>query len=354
MRPYQLKQWFYVDRPTGRVSESHYQLRESEFSPQLAKNEVLIESKYISVDPYMRIQQAANPTWEAPHPINAVQGAAVVAKVIESNHPDFSEGQWVTSYSGWQTHAVVHGNELQILDPSKADVRTALGVLGMPGRTAWFGLMEAGKPRAGETVVVSGAAGAVGSLVTQFAVKNGCRVIAIAGSEKKCHWLKQLGATEVLNYKSFGSASQLSNTLAELGGVDVYFDNVGGMITDAVMTSLNLRARVVICGQISQYDGGLDNPELGPRFLHQLLYKRASIQGVLARDYTHRMSEMTDHITPWLEAGEIEFKTTETVGFENLPNTLEGLFSGTNTGKAIVCVDKDLAVKQSEVSNEAA
>lgn len=330
------QQWIYAKRPEGRVGEEHYELRTFEVTPVLAANEVFIESKYISVDPYMRIQQSAKPSWERPHPLNTVQGAAVVAQVILSNHPKFSKGDWVVGYTGWQSHAQVHGSEIQKLDPTKADVRTALGVLGMPGRTAWFGLTEAGKPKAGETVVVSGAAGAVGSLVTQFAIKQGCRVIAIAGSEEKCQWLEKLGANHTLNYKDFDDAAQLHQTLIDLGGVDVYFDNVGGMITDAVMNSLNLRARVVICGQISQYDGGLDNPEMGPRFLHQMLYKRATIQGILARDFTHRMAEMVDHVAPWVANNEIEFKTTEYQGFESLPNTLAGLFDGNNTGKAIV------------------
>lgn len=338
MTSYNLKQWFYVKRPDGRVSEQHYALRESVISPTLAKNEVLLEAKYISVDPYMRIQQAAKPNWEQPHALNTVQGAAVVAQVLKSNSERFKQGDWVSAYSGWQTHAVVHANEIQALNPNDADVKTALGVLGMPGRTAWFGLMEAGQPKAGETVVVSGAAGAVGSLVTQFAIKNGCRVIALAGSKEKCTWLEKLGVAYALNYKQFDSAQQLHERLMELGGVDVYFDNVGGMNTDAVLSSLNLRARVVICGQISQYDGSLDNPELGPRFLHQLLYKRATIQGILARDFTHRMPEMINHILPWLKAGEIQFKTTEINGFENLPSALEGLFEGKNIGKAIVRV----------------
>ncbi|RHW74788.1 NADP-dependent oxidoreductase [Colwellia sp. RSH04] len=313
MCSYQLKQWFYVKRPNEFVGREHYELRESDFSPQLSKNEVLIKSEYISVDPYMRIQQAATHSWEPPHPLNTVQGAVVVAKVLESNNDNFQPGDWVTGYIGWQTHAVVHGNELQTLDPEQADIKTALGILGMPGRTAWFGLMEAGKPKPGETVLVSGAAGAVGSLVTQFAIKAGCRVVGIAGSEEKCEWLKTLG-------------------------VDVYFDNVGGMITDAALTSLNLRARVVICGQISQYNGGLDTPEVGPRFLHQLLYKRVSVHGILARDFTHRMAEMIEHVAPWVKAGEIEFKSTEVCGFEYLPDTLAGLFEGQNIGKAIVRV----------------
>ena len=336
MNQYQLKQWIYKKRPEGRVTSAHYELRKSVFTPALAQNEVLIEAKYVSVDPYMRIQQAAKPNWEQPHPLNKVQGAAVVAQVVESNHPDFTTNDWVSGYTGWQSHAQMHGSELQKLNPEEADVTTALGVLGMPGRTAWFGLMEAGKPKAGETVVLSGAAGAVGSLVTQFAIKNGCKVIAIAGSDEKCRWLESLGAHVTLNYKQFEQADQLSQKLVEMGGVDVYFDNVGGMITDAVMLSLNLRARIVICGQISQYDGGLDEPELAPRLLHHLLYKRATVQGILARDFSHRMPEMINHIGHWVKNNEIVFKTTMADGFESLPDTLSSLFEGKNTGKAIV------------------
>jgi NADPH-dependent curcumin reductase CurA len=338
MNKYTLKQWLYTSRPEGQVGSQNYTLATSVFSPSLAKNEVLVAAKYISVDPYMRIQQAQSESWQQPHPLNTIQSAATVGQVLQSNSPDFSPGDWVCGYSGWQTHAVVHHNDLQKLDPEFADVTASLGVLGMPGRTAWFGLMEAGKPRAGETVVVSGAAGAVGSLVTQFAVKCGCRVIAIAGSAQKCEWLKTLGAEYAINYKDVDNAAQLRQTLLALGGTDVYFDNVGGVISDAVLTTLNVRARVVICGQISQYNGGLDEPPLGPRFLHQLLYRRATIQGILARDFLHRMPEMLERVAPWLKAGEIEFKTSIVEGFEKLPDTLAGLFEGKNTGKAVVQV----------------
>lgn len=332
-----LNQWFYVKQPKARVSEKHYEMRSSEFLPVLSTNEVLIEAKYFSVDPYMRIQQHKSNTWDQPHPLNTVQGGAVVSKVSQSNHNDFKRGDWVSSYSGWQTHAVLHASELEKLDPTSADVKTALGVLGMPGRTAWFGLMEAGRPKAGDVLVVSGAAGAVGSLVTQFGIKNGCKVLAIAGTDEKCTWLKSLGAFTTINYKNYTTAKEIQKEIMRLtGGIDVYFDNVGGMITDAVMNSLNLRARIVICGQISQYDGGLDKPELGPRFLHHMLYKRATIQGILARDYSHRMQELHDHIKPWLLANELEFKTTLYKGFEALPHALGSLFEGQNIGKAIV------------------
>ena len=339
MNSYHQQQWIYTQRPSGRVSQDNYQLRQQPLVANLAANEVLVEAKYISVDPYMRIQQHEKPSWEAPHPLNTVQGASVVGQVVESAHDDFPIGQWVTGYLGWQSHAIVHGNELEKLDSAETDVKTALGVLGMPGRTAWFGLMDAGKPKPGETVVVSGAAGAVGSLVVQFAAKAGCQVVAIAGSEEKCQWLSSIGADVTLNYRDYPAAGQMLAALKDkVSGVDVYFDNIGGPITDAVLNHLNLRARVIICGQMSQYDGGLDNPALGPRFLHHMLYQRATIQGILARDYKHRMPEMIRHVAPWLQQGDIEFKTSVLDGFHRLPEALGGLFEGREMGKVIVAV----------------
>lgn len=337
MSSYSQQRWIYSQRPQGRVGTEHYRYVEQAWAPSLARDEVLLRAKYFSVDPYMRIQQHEKPNWEQPHPLNTVQGGAVVGQVLESQHPEFAEGDWVSAYTGWQSHALVHGSELEKLDPEQAALDTALGVLGMPGRTAWFGLMEVGQPKAGDVVVVSGAAGAVGSLVCQFALKNGCSVVAIAGSAEKCAWLESLGVQTTINYRQHDSAESLqAEIIARAGGIDVYFDNVGGWISDAVIMSLNLRARVVICGQISQYDGGLDTPETGPRLMHQLLYKRARIEGVLARDFSHRMDEMRRIVAPWLAAGEIEFKTTVSRGFESLPETLGSLFNGANIGKAIV------------------
>ena len=331
------QQWIYTQRPQGRVEQSHYRLEQQPLTTQLANNEVLLESKYISVDPYMRIQQSASDSWESPHPLNVVQGAAAVSTVIASSNPNLHVGDWVVGYTGWQTHSKVHGSKVSKLDQNTADVTTALGVLGMPGRTAWFGLMEVGQPKAGDTLVVSGAAGAVGSLVCQFGIKAGCRVIGIAGSDEKCAWLRSLGVSETINYNHINGAS-LSQKLHELGGVDVYFDNVGGCISDAVLENLKLRARVVICGQISQYNGQLDTPELGPRFLHHILYQRATIQGILARDFSHRMSEMIERVSPWLNDGSLVFQSTIAQGFDQLPNALTSLFDGANKGKLIVKV----------------
>ncbi|MBU6452381.1 MAG: NADP-dependent oxidoreductase [Cyanobacteria bacterium REEB67] len=334
------RQWIYSARPDGRVGSEHYTLQESSFSPDLAVNEVAIQAHYISVDPYMRIQQAQRHSFDAPHPLGIVQRGGAVGQVIASRSELFQVGDWVLSYSGWQLYAKCHAGELRKLDAAQAPVTTALGVLGMPGRTAWFGLMDAGKPKPGETVLVSGAAGAVGSLVVQFAKKAGCKVFGLAGGATKCDFLvTKLGLDGAIDYRAFTNANTLSDEIAaRTGGVDIYFDNVGGMITDAVIPNIKLRARIIICGQISQYDGGLDKPDLGPRFLQHMLFQRATIQGVLARDYTARMDEMLAIVGPWVSTGEIVFEETVVEGFERLPEALNSLFEGKNLGKMLVKV----------------
>jgi hypothetical protein len=333
------RQWLYRRHPAGLVGPEHYELVTTPLATALAAGEVLVAARYWSVDPSMRINQSLKPTYnELPHPLDTVQTAGVVAQVMASSVPGLMPGDWVEGLLGWQTHARVHHSVLRKLDPALAAPSTALGVLGMPGRTAWFGLMESGRPKAGEVVVVSGAAGAVGSLVAQFALKNGCRVLGIAGGEAKCQWLRQtLGLTWALDYKAFATTEALAAELQRLtGGVDVYFDNVGGWITDAVIPLINRRARIVICGAISQYSGGLDAPELGPRFLHHLLYQRATIQGMLARDYLHRMDELLRAVGPMVQRGEIVFEESIVSGFDNLPATLQSLFTSDHRGKLLV------------------
>lgn len=339
-RLYRNKQWIYARRPTGRVGEENYELKDAEMCPELAVNEVLLESKFISVDPYMRIQQHESRTYDVPHPLGIVQRAGVVGEVIESASPIFSQGDWVLSYSGWQKYAVCHASELRKLNPQEAPVSTALGVLGMPGRTAWFGLMEAGKPRPGETLIVSGAAGAVGSLVCQFGKKAGCHVIGLAGGPDKCKFLlEKLKIDAAVDYRAFAAPGALSKEIARISkGFDIYFDNVGGTITDAIIPQVKLRGRIIICGAISQYDGKLDEPEMAPRLLQHMLYQRATIQGILARDFTHRMDEMLSIVSPWVKNKEIVFEETIVEGFEKLPEALNSLFEGKNLGKLLVKV----------------
>jgi NADPH-dependent curcumin reductase CurA len=334
------RQWIYVKRPTGHVSNEHYELRDTPMTGELSANEVLFQAKYITVDPYMRIQQHASTTWEEPHPLGIVQRAGAVGVVVASQSDQWKDGDWALGYTGWQLFSKCHASELQRLDPEAAPVTTALGVLGMPGRTAWFGLMEAGRPKPGEVVLVSGAAGTVGSLVAQFAKRAGCKVIGIAGGAKKCQFLTaKLGLDGAIDYRAFSTSDALSAEIQRLThGVDVYFDNVGGWITDAVIPRIKLRARIIICGAISQYGGGLDHPEQGPRLLQHLLYQRAIIQGILARDYNNRMDEMVAIVGPWVKNKEIVFEETIIDGFEQLPDALNSLFDGRHIGKVLVRV----------------
>jgi NADPH-dependent curcumin reductase CurA len=333
------QRWLYRRHPQGIVGPEHYELVQAPLSLALSDGEALVRMRYLSVDPYMRINQSLKPTYnELPHALDTVQTAGAVGQVVASKSAAFAAGDWVEGMLGWQTHARVHQGALRKLDPALAPVSTALGVLGMPGRTAWFGLTESGRPHAGEVVVVSGAAGAVGSLVAQYARRHGCRVLGIAGGPRKCQWLTEtLGLDWALDYKAFDTTDVLAAAIkARTGGVDVYFDNVGGWITDAVIPLVNRRARIVVCGTISQYSGGLDAPELGPRFLHHMLYQRATIQGMLARDYLHRMDEMIRIVGPWVQRGEIVFEETVVKGFETLPATLNSLFTGDHRGKLLV------------------
>jgi NADPH-dependent curcumin reductase CurA len=340
VRPLENEQWIYARRPAARVGAEHYELRRGAVDQALAPNEVLVATRYISVDPYMRIQQAARDTYDVPHPLGIVQRAGTVGQVVATATARFSEGDWVLGYGGWQRYHSSHADELQKLDPDAAPVTTALGVLGMPGRTAWFGLMDAGRPKPGETLLVSGAAGAVGSLVAQFGKRAGCRVVGIAGGASKCAFLlERLKLEAAIDYRVHATTVALATEVQRLtAGVDVYFDNVGGWITDAVIPLIKRRARVVICGAISQYDGGLDRPDSGPRFLQHLLFQRATIQGILARDYAHRMDEMKAIVAPWVKSGDIVFEETIVEGFEHLPEALNSLFTGQNLGKLLVKV----------------
>ena len=339
----QNKQWIYVKRPENKVGQDNYKLNTEQLDTDtLKEGEILIQSLYISVDPYMRIGQSVNDTWDVPHPINTVQGAGVVGKVIHSKSNKFKEGDIVNCYTGWQEYAIINASLARKVDTTLAPISTAIGILGMPAQISYFGLLEAGKLKEGETVVVSGAAGAVGSTVVQIAKIKGCKVIGIVGSDEKVNFLvNELGIDAGINYNQYNTQEAIEKALNKVApeGVDLYFDNVGGYITDAVINCINLRARLIICGQISQYNDGLDIPQLGPRFLHKIFYKRATIQGVLSRDYNHRIDEMLKEMGPWVRDGKIKYKETFVHGFDQLPNALASLFKGANTGKLVVSVN---------------
>jgi NADPH-dependent curcumin reductase CurA len=275
-------------------------------------------------------------SYAEPLEVGDVMLGGAVAEVVESRNPAFDGGDLVEGMFGWQEYAVSDGRDVRKVDPALGPISTALHVLGMPGMTAYFGFLEVGKPEGGQTVVVSGAAGAVGSLVGQIAKVLGCRVIGIAGSDEKVDYLTgELGFDAAFNYKdSKDHAGRLKEHCPD--GIDVYFDNVGGRITDGALMNLAVGARVVICGQISQYN--LKRPEVGPRLLFQLLVKQARMEGFLVYQFADRYAEGLRQMAEWLREGKLQYRETVTEGLENAPAAFIGMMQGANIGKQLVKV----------------
>jgi NADPH-dependent curcumin reductase CurA len=329
------RQFVLASRPAGLPEESNFKLIEAPI-PDLKDGDFLARAMYLSVDPYMRGRISQAKSYAAGVEIGGVMVAGGVARVVESKNPNFTPGDIVDPYMGWQEYVVSNGRGLRKLDPAVAPVSTALGVLGATGLTAYFGLLDVCHPKAGETVVVSGAAGAVGSIVGQIAKIKGCRTVGIAGGDDKIEWLlKDCGYDAAFNYKT---TENYGAKLKELcpNGIDVYFDNVGGAITDAVFMQINTFARLSICGQISQYNNA--KPEMGPRLLGMLIVARAKCQGFLITDYIPRFPEALKEMSNWLREGKIKYREDIVDGFENLPKAFIGLFHGENIGKRIVKV----------------
>ena len=271
-------------------------------------------------------------TYVAGHGLgDAIDGGAV-GRVVASNHPGFGEGDWVSSMLGWREHGVVAGDRLRKLDPALAPPSTALGALGMTGLTAWYGLTEVGRVRDGETLYVSGAAGAVGSIAAQIATLKGLRVIGSAGSDEKVGWLRSLGI-EAFNYKT----TRAKDALAD--GIDVYFDNVGGDQLEAAISALRPFGRVIACGSISRYNDETASP--GPRNLGFVVSKRLRIEGFIVSDHLDRFRDFITEVGPLVAAGQIACRETVVDGIENVPAAFAGLFRGENTGKMLVRVGPD-------------
>ncbi|MCP5118216.1 MAG: NADP-dependent oxidoreductase [bacterium] len=333
------KQILLASRPKGFPSESDFRLVESPV-PEPKEGELLLRVIYLSVDPYMRGRMRDSKSYAEPVGIGDVMVGGTVAEVVESRHPGFRQGEIVEAYLGWQEYGISDGKGLRKVDPALAPVSTALGVLGMPGLTAYFGLLDLGRPKAGETVLVSGAAGAVGSVAGQIAKIPGCRVVGIAGSDEKVRYVvEEIGFDAAFNYKNH---KDYPGKLAELcpEGIDVYFDNVGGRITDAAIVNLKLKARVAICGQISQYN--LAKPELGPRLLFHLIVKRARMEGFLVLDYADRFAEGARQMAEWLKQGKLRYREQVVDGIENAPAAFLDMMRGGNIGKQLVRVSAGL------------
>ena len=329
------RQFVLAARPVGMPKESDFSLVEAPI-PALANGEVLLRSMYLSVDPYMRGRMTGIRTYADPVNIGQVMVGGAVGKVVQSLNSQFQPGDVVSGYWGWQEFAVSDGRGLQKLDTRLAPPSTALGVLGMPGMTAYFGFLDICKPKAGETVLVSGAAGAVGSLVGQIAKIKGCRAVGVAGTDDKVAWIvNELGFDAAFNYKT------TENYVAKLkelcpSGIDCYFDSVGGAVTDAVLPLLNVRARISICGQISQYNA--TKPELGVRPYSYLLTKQARAEGFIISQFMDRFAEGIPQMAQWIKEGRIKYRETIVEGFENMPRALIGVLQGDNTGKMVVAI----------------
>lgn len=329
------KQIILANRPKGMPDDSTFQLVEKDID-ELKEGQILIKTLYVSVDPYMRGRMEDAESYVEPYPLNKVIEGGSVGEVIESKSESFSKGDIVTGMFGWQTHATADEAAVRKIDPSIAPITTHLGILGMTGLTAYFGLLDIGQPKAGETVVISGAAGAVGSTVGQIAKIKGAHVVGIAGSDEKINYLKnELGFDEGINYQT---TANLENDLKAAcpNGVDVYYDNVGGEISDAVLSQLNRFARVPICGAISSYN--LEEEDLGPRVQTTLIKKSAMMQGFTVGNYADRFQEGAMELGAWLKAGKLKYRETIKEGFENIPNAFLDLFEGKNIGKLLVKV----------------
>ncbi|HAS8417051.1 TPA: NADP-dependent oxidoreductase [Vibrio vulnificus] len=326
-----------ASRPVGAPTAENFALTQSDI-PTPAQGELLLRSVYLSLDPYMRGRMSDAKSYADPVGINEVMVGGTVCQVETSNHAEFEVGEWVLAYTGWQDYALSNGEGLLKLGKQPSHPSYALGVMGMPGFTAYMGLLDIGQPKEGDTLVVAAATGAVGSMVGQIGKLKGCRVIGIAGGEEKCQFAKDtLGFDECIDHKAADFAEQLEKACHN--GIDIYFENVGGKVFDAVMPLLNTGARIPLCGLISQYNATSlpEGPDRMSMLMAQLLIKRIKMQGfIIFDDYGHRYSEFAADMTQWLAQGKIHYREHLVQGLENAPDAFIGLLEGKNFGKMVV------------------
>ena len=331
-------------RPTGEPKPSDFRL-EQVAVPVPGPDQVLLRVIWLSLDPYMRGRMNDGPSYSAPVEIDAVMEGGTVAEVIASNNPKFAKGDIVLSHSGWQTHALSDGKGLRKIDPRVAPISTAVGVLGMPGMTAYSGLHEIGKPQPGETLVVAAASGAVGSAVGQIAKIAGARAVGIAGGAEKCRYVKdELGFDDCLDHRDPDLAGKLKDACPK--GIDVYFENVGGKVWDAVLPRLNAFARIPVCGLIADYNlmsGDAPGPNRAPALMRAILVKRLTIRGFIVRDFASLHEAFQRDMSQWLRAGKVKHREFVTEGLASAPEAFMGLLKGANFGKQLVRVGPDHA-----------
>ena len=331
-----------ASRPVGAPTAANFRI-EDVAVPDVKEGQLLLRTLYLSLDPYMRGRMSDAPSYAAPVAIDGVMEGGTVSRVEASNHPDLQVGDLVLGYSGWQDFAISDGKGLTKLDKAMQQPSMSLGVLGMPGFTAYMGLLDIGQPKDGETVVVAAASGAVGSVVGQIAKIKGCRSVGIAGGAEKCRYVvEELGFDACIDHRSADFPKQL--TAACPKGIDVYFESVGGAVFDAVLPLLNPRARIPLCGLIANYNdtGHPKGPDRLGVFARAVLSKRLKVQGfIIFNDYAPRFGEFAGQMESWIWENRIKYREDIIEGLENAPEAFIGLLTGKNFGKLVIRVAKD-------------
>lgn len=324
-------------RPVGMPSAENFELVTVTL-PEMNEGQVMVQNIYMSVDPYMRGRMRDRKSYVPPFQVGEVLHGGAVGRVIGSKSDRFEVGDYVLSFNGWREAFVTSAHSLTKVDPTLAPLSTYLGIMGMPGRTAYFGLLDIGQPKGGETIFVSAAAGAVGSAVCQIAKIKGCRVVGSAGSAEKVDWLlHEIGVDAAFNYKE---SDDLAATLREHApnGVDIYFENVGGKHLEAALANMNMYGRIPVCGMISQYNA--TEPAAAPRNLSSIIGLRVLLRGFIVGDYGGRWDEFSADMAPWLAEGKLKYHETIVHGIERAAEAFIGLFEGENLGKMLVQLDE--------------
>jgi hypothetical protein len=335
------RQILLASRPRGEPSLKNFKLVETAI-PEAGPGQMLLRTIYLSLDPYMRGRMSAGPSYAPPVEVGGVMEGSAVCAVVQSNLPNYKAGDIVLASTGWQDYFLSEGIGVQKVDPALGPISYALGVLGMPGLTAYTGLYNIGKPQAGETLVVAAASGAVGSVVGQVAKLKGCHVVGIAGGEQKCRFVKEeLGFDECLDHRQPDLAERLKAACPK--GIDIYFENVGGAVFDAVLPLLNNFARVPVCGLIALYNStglprGLNRV---PLLMRDILVKRLTFRGFIVFDYASQIPDFISDMSGWVRAGRVKYREDITDGLENAPRELIGLLKGENFGKKLIRVSPD-------------
>ncbi len=336
------RRWVLASRPHGAPQADNFRLETSAI-PQPADGELLLRTVFLSLDPYMRGRMSDEPSYAPPVALGDTMPGGTVCRVVASHHHDFNEGDWVLAYTGWQDYALSDGSGLVKLGDNPQHPSWALGVLGMPGFTAYMGLLDIGQPKAGETLVVAAATGPVGATVGQIGKIKGCRVVGIAGGEEKCrHAVEKLGFDVCLDRRAADFPAQLAAACPQ--GIDVYYENVGGAVFDAVLPLLNTCARVPVCGLVSGYSATQlpPGPDRLPLLMGTLLKKRIRMQGfIIGLDYGHRIGEFQQEMLSWITQGKVHYREEITDGLENAPQVFFGLLEGKNFGKVVIRVGAD-------------